>query len=166
MTKAWIKESGSCGTTEMLNILVEKKPALSFGKYIAMYTDRFESGKTDAIDNEILLNDLLEARFFTEKRELLITRGGIGEEFMWRYIDDQEKPSDSYSTYITYQMIDIDGDNSYKSDDGFFSILSSVKGRYLLPIDNEKRIKIVTYVDYDENGMAFASDNRVCGFVM
>ena len=39
-------------------------------------------------------------------------------------------------------------------------------GKYVLPIgETEDSSKIITYIAYDESGMAKAADYRVCGFV-
>ena len=180
MNREWIRKCGNSNSGQLHSAIDSIIEELNTGKYFAMYTDRFESGNVSKgcdLDPEYLL----EARLFDDNRELLVTRGSIGEDFNWRYIADEEKyddhgvihkyaddPSDEliWSAYASYQAIDMDpAESRMDPESGSMSILSTVKGRYSLPIDEEKRIKIVTYVKYDSNGMAYVCDNRVCGFV-
>ncbi len=164
MSKQWIKEKGF-GSIDSLNAFIsEKKDTLIGMKYIAMYPDSFKSG---IYGEAFLLDELLEARIFNEDRELLISRNCIGEDFSWRIASEKDCDASEKFYYEQYQLIDINAEKSKEipSDDRM-DILSTVGGKYSLPITkDQKRIRIITYVDYDENGMAYAADNRICGFV-
>jgi len=164
MSKEWIKESGTCQGSELGTVINRMVKEIDNGLYIAMYTDRFESGK---IKDECRFEDkyALEIRIFNEDKEVLLSRSSISEDFIWRYIsDDKNLSNESY--YVRYHVIDM---NEPLSKDylknGNLSITSTGGGHYSLPItEGTKRIKMITYIDYDENGMAYAADNRVCGF--
>ncbi len=164
MSKEWIKEKGY-GPLDSLNAFIsEKKDILTGMKYIAMYPDSFKSG---IFGNNFCIDELLEARIFDEEKEFLIYRSSLGEEFAWRIASEKGCVASDKFYYEQYQMIDINAEKSGAvTDNGCIDILSTVGGRYSLPIaSDDKRIKIITYVDYDENGMAYAADNRICGFV-
>lgn len=164
MSKEWIKEKGFGPLDKLTEYMTGKKSTLEGMKYIAMYPDSFKSG---VYGEGIGLDELLEARIFNEDRELLISRSGIGEDFSWRIASEKGYSGPDKFFYERYQLIDINAEKSTeKVEDGCMSIVSTVGGKYSLPITGtEKRIKIITYVDYDENGMAYAADNRICGFV-
>lgn len=164
MAKDWIKCEGLCPEQDLeikcREIIDDSNEYL----YLAMYTDRFDSGKYCG-STEIAADSLLEIRIFDDNRELLFLRKSLSENFCWRYIvHDETIPSESY--YLRYYLIDKNETESrQRLDNGNLSILSTVGGRYSLPVsETEKRIKVMTYVDYDDNGMAYAADNRVCGF--
>ena len=162
MPKKWIEENGTGSTEELKTYLIDKNESLKGYTFIAMYTDSFVSGK---YEGDMNLEFLLEARIFCESTELYISRSSIGEDFAWR--SASEKNCDNSDYYEQYQIIDINSEKSYKDEaHGKMNIISTVGGRYELPInDGQTRIRIISYVDYDENGMAFVADNRVCGFV-
>ena len=164
MSKEWIKESGTCQGSDLDTIISSIIKEIDNGLYIAMYTDRFESGK---ITDDCRFEDkyVLEIRIFNKDKEILLSRGSISEDFIWRYISN-DKTLDDESYYARYHVIDMNEPLSKDYlDNGNLSIISTGGGRYSLPVtEGTKKIKIITYIDYDENGMAYAADNRVCGF--
>ncbi len=164
MSREWIIENGQGPAGNLDSYLSEKKETFSGMKYIAMYPDSFRSG---IYGDGLKLEDLLEARIFNDEMELWITRNSIGEDFSWRIASEKDCRADAGAYYEQYQLIDMDTKLSGKPlDDGCIEIISTVGGKYALPIAaGQKRIKIITYVDYDENGMAYAADNRICCFI-
>ena len=164
MAKTWIKDDGRCSEQELERKCKEIIDGSEQYLYIALYSDRFDSGRYDSASGTNG-ERLLEIRIFNENRELLFSRNSISEEFRWRFIvHDDSISQESY--YTRYYLIDKNENESRnKLENGNLSILSTVGGRYSLPIsEKEKRIKVITYVDYDDNGMAYAADYRVCGF--
>ncbi len=164
MSKEWIKESGTCKENELETVIRRISKEIDTGLYVAMYTDRFESGK---FTDELRLEGkyALEIRIFNGDKELLLSRCSISEDFSWRFISE-DKTLDAESYYVRYHVIDKNEPLSKDYlENGNLSITSTGGGHYSLPVtDGTKRIKIITYIDYDESGMAYAADNRVCGF--
>ncbi|MCR5670306.1 MAG: hypothetical protein K6G10_04810 [Butyrivibrio sp.] len=146
MSKPWIKEKGSGPSSEIDKYMSESKDKLNGMTFFAMYPDEFKMG---IYDGNLSTEDLLEARIFDDDKELLITRNCIGEDFFWRLASEKKPniPEDMY--YVRFQKID----------------RSMFKGRDVPEISKAQQAKIVTFVDYDENGMAYAADNRVCGLL-
>lgn len=164
MSKEWIKESGA-GPKEALKTFMDgKSDSLADMTYIAMYPDSFCSGR---YNGGLKLDTLLEARIFNDNMELLVSRNSIKEDFSWRIASEQGTEGSDKYCFEQYQIIDINAEKSGEPmEDGCINIMSTVGGQYRLPITmDQKRIKIITYVDYDKNGMAYVADDRICSFV-
>ena len=162
MHNGWIKH-GNWTETE----LCEKIRNYDYKYFIAFHTDRFLSGyvNVETLDR-IEWKKLLEIRLFSEKGELLARRTMVGGNhlFQWRIASEEGLADDEY--IIRYQTLDIDSDYIEKGEFGNLKLMSTGGGRYELPIDeNMKSIKVISYVDYEEDGMAFIYDDRLAGFV-
>lgn len=146
----WIKESGNLKLDELKN----KLNAYSNVQYIAMFTDRFEA------DNGIpnIDDKLLELRLFNEVNELHAFRSNIGNDFFYRVSDDTGL--DEMDFIVNYQKLDIN--NNEKKG---YNLMTTVGGRYSLPVDEENYAKVIDYIEYDSDGMAMVADYRIAGFV-
>lgn len=129
------------------------------GYAVLMYTDKF-----DVVEYPCEIKDedkLLEIRIFNKVCEYRMLRGSVGEEFSYRYLDDNEK-----EYFEDYQRLDIDATKG--KNDG--KVYATGGGQYSLPIDlalegNDLFIKIHSYVKYDDNGLAYIDDWRLVDFV-
>lgn len=146
----WVRESGSLKLDELKN----KLNAYSNVQYIAMFTDRFEA------DNGIPNVDdtLLELRLFNDTFELHVFRSDIGSDFFYRVSDDTGL--DDMDFIVNYQKLDI---NSKQEKD--HNLMTTVGGKYTLPINDENYAKVIDYIEYDNDGMAMVADYRIAGFV-
>lgn len=103
------------------------------------------------------IEHLLEIRVFSESAELHALRGSMGKPFSWRFIRD-DKTRDDYddSTHDESHYLDIDANQTngtpYKTTTG---------GKYYLPKENLRKIRIRNYIDYDDEGMARIVDFRI-----
>lgn len=161
MSEKWIKDSGNV-SEQGLHELVSRYFDREY-YYLAGCTNEYCSGQDNLND---FINDkasaLLELRVFSRDRELLLSRSIIGHDFNWRITDDGALEQSDYIDYEHY--IDINTDKSVESDHGMY-ILSTVGGRYKLPVTkSENAVLIRAYISYDNNGMAKVTDHRVCGF--
>ncbi len=165
-----IAEYGTVSENE-LSAIVSK---LSGGNMLLMYTAGIvkcvEAG--DIPDAE----HLLEARIFNEDAEIRVLRTAMGKEFQWRLIDDKvfmaQLPEDgsyigSYDKRVFFPEPDKDYEEHYldidtKADapDGY-TYTSTGGGKYILPIKNAEKIRIRSYIDYDDNGIANIIDFRI-----
>lgn len=165
----WIKDSGTI-KSDLVNEIV-KKINVKNAKYIAMMTDKFTSGTNLSEDIFNGIKDrLLEIRVFCEEYELLITRGYLGEDFTWRIAADYYEENGQKKTVDNFieeeHFIDINEEYSgEKLENGNLGIMSIVGGRYELPIESERKVKIRNYFTYDENGIAKVVDFRICSFI-
>ncbi|MBR2283908.1 MAG: hypothetical protein IJ874_05750 [Ruminococcus sp.] len=135
----------------------------------AVYTDRFCCGKEPVDD----FSHLLELRIFTEKSELKMSRFDISGEFIWRYIDDDrfrerldaEKAQDEFlsdfgsRTFREIQYLDIDRPATDRDPDGLYHTTGG--GTFSLPVRNAERIELLSYLDYDDNGILSVNDMRI-----
>lgn len=144
----WIFEKGRCNPNELIDIAI--KYCSDNTKYLALYIEKPEIGiaTTDAI-REIKLDNLMELRIFSLDKEFMATRSMYGENFGWRVTSDKGLSKEE-DFIVRDQLIDV---NKVKS------IINS---------DDIKifdKAKIVSYLVYDEFGIAKVADNRICGFV-
>ncbi len=185
MKELWIEKSGLCSEDEIVGLLSAEAAPNSF--YLAGLTDQYVSGYAKIEEFERLeLWKLLDIRVFSEERELFATRSMLGQEFAYRIASDEalqknynerlkedlgvvplpETPEANY--LIRYQYIDINELMSQEEADeqGSRPLMTTVGGSYRLPITKGiNMVKLMTYLTYDENGMAKITDNRLCGFV-
>lgn len=147
----WVRESGSIKLDELKN----KLNAYSNVQYIAMFTDRFEA------DNGIPNVDdtLLELRLFNETFELHVFRSDIGSDFFYRVSDDTGL--DDIDFIVNYQKLDINDDIRKNNN----ILMTTVGGKYNLPVNDEKYVKVIDYIEFDSDGMAMVTDYRIAGFV-
>ena len=146
----WIAEKGKCSQEDLIATAVEY--CAEDAIYIAMHIDRPEIGQavSDRV-SQISVDNLMELRIFNSDWELFATRSRCGEEFKWRVTSDKELETQDY--IVRYQAIDLN------------KVKSMRNGNELQISDQVKRAKVMSYIAYDEFGMAKAVDNRVCGFV-
>lgn len=180
MEKIWIDKMGTCEETE---IQIQLEPYEKFARpFIAMYTDHFSAGNYDDIGKLEDVTKLLELRVFCEEEELLFRRSRIGNVFQWRLASDQARTNnfaigkkekkcglpeeEDMTFYIRNQILDINQKLSFQESLGETPMLYTTGGgRYTLPIGMEHNVvKVMSYLLYDENGMATVSDFRLCGF--
>ena len=104
---------------------------------------------------------LLEIRLFSAVAELHAVRDAMGKPFSWRYlVDDEADPDCTRLTINEVQQLDID---QRKSDVSMGIYQSIGGGRYSLPVADAETIKVRSYVDFDEEGMARIVDCRIAG---
>ena len=164
MNYIWIEEQGCADAAQLSKKLLELCGENHL--YLAYFTDSFTSGNMSGIEMEKLSVDkLLEIRIFR-----------LGTDFKWRLASDQARtekfkelknteegkslpPKEEMTYLIQYHTLDIKKRLSENR------ILSTVGGIYNLPLkENESKVKVMTYLSYDEIGMAAAVDFRICGF--
>lgn len=166
MNKQW-NEQGECEEKDILKLIHTKK---DYPFFLAFHTDGFVSGRNNEDEIETIQPErLLELRVFGEKGELLVRRNMIGarQKFQYRTANEEALNKDGNQDYlVSYQALDIDQNKTKVISEGMRSLMTTGGGRYSLPInETENSIKIITYVDYDEDGMAFIYDHRLAGFV-
>lgn len=133
----------------------------------AMHSDHFFCGLSLDID----IPHLMEMRIFNDDSELKICRYSLGNQFRWRYINDNdfrnwlsEEKDDFLSDFnnMTFDEVSyldiVEKSGAEKSDTEY---CTTGGGKYNLPVKKAERIKIRNYLDYDENGIAFISDFRI-----
>ena len=161
MHKEWTNQ-GNCPELE----LYDKIKCYDYAYYIAFQTDRFLSGSANIASlDRIEWEKLLEIRLFSEKGELLARRTMIGENhpFQWRIASEEGLNDDEYM--VRYQTLDIDSNFTELGAFGNLKLMTTGGGRYELPIDeNMKSVKVISYISYGDDGMAFIYDDRFVGF--
>lgn len=162
---AWVRKQGTAdGNT--LRALIPEGDGFVF---LAFQTDGFESGfaSADALDR-IAAERLLELRVFDDKEEFLAVRTRIGADSAFHWRTASECGLDENRDYIVrYQTLDINTEKSSRISDanGMRALMSTVGGSYTLPIDGTSdSIRVIAYIEYDENGVAHAVDHRLGGF--
>ncbi len=136
---------------------------------LAYYVDSFEAG----VASQLLplsaerLSRLLELRVFNSECELWLHRSRIGSPFSWR-VASEEFDAATRHCIETRQLLDL-GENVEQAahfDASGRRILHTVSGHaYALPIGAEDRyVRLINYLTYDENGVANAVDYRLAGF--
>lgn len=166
MNKQW-NEQGECEEKDILKLINTKK---DYPFFLAFHTDGFVSGRNNETEIQTIQPErLLELRVFGEKGELLVQRNMIGarQKFQYRTANEEALNKGGNQDYlVSYQTLDIDQKKTKVINEGMRSLMTTGGGRYSLPInETEYSIKIITYVDYDEDGMAFIYDHRLAGFV-
>lgn len=162
MNKKW-KRQGICEEQELQEILFED----SCNYFVAYQTDKFISGRnTSAALSQIDSKKLLEIRLFSEIKEILVRRTMIGAKhrFQWREASEEGLLNDEYVE--RYQTLDIDKTKTCPGLNGNLQLMTTGGGKYELPIDkNYNSIRVISYIGYDESGMAYIYDDRLAGFV-
>jgi len=159
----WIQKEGSCDAAMLNQVISEELAAYDY--VMLLYIDAFECIKREDL-RQVDVKRLLEMRAFSEAKEFYAYRGGIGEGFEWRIaISDGLAEHEDY--LIQYHFIDINEKkiDGHCTSDGNPIFYTTVGGQYSLPIDvDKKRVRIMEYITYDDNGMARIADARICGF--
>ena len=171
----WMEHAGTCDETTLADVVAPFRDASYTA--LAWFTDRFQGVRGDALDALTASADtLLELRVFRDERELWVHRSCIGDAFQWRIADDNileenvnrlpEAPffreKDSYRIR-SFQMLDIK--EAKRTESGLCQILTTVGGRYALPMDERSRfIEVVSYLRYAPDGVANVADYRLAGF--
>lgn len=163
----WVKERGQIGEA---GILTEVRQRLSTtALFLAYSTDSFLAGH--ATEEELCTlkpENLLELRVFSETWEVCYRRSYVGENFQWRLASEEDIPKDSY--LVQYQTLDINwnktqAEGNFIDPNGNRVLYTTVGGKYRLPIGLEEDCtQVISYIAYDENGMAKIVDYRLCGF--
>ncbi len=164
--KPWIKE---CGESSLEQIQAKAYEFLKNAPKAVLLAACTDSYQGEALESgEVTLPEqLLELRLFTESAELWAHRTTTAHPFAWRIADDDTLKSSvrDRSGYFAdpghYQIPSVQ-----KLDiDTTFDRLRTTGGRYYtIPITDENAVRLIQYVDYDENGNAHAVDFRVAGF--
>lgn len=168
MERKWIKRYGECMHTEILSI-IEESDIPKGCYYLAGYTNRYDSGIiTEHSWSTEEFKYLLELRIFCGKQELLFLRSSIGAKLQWRLTDDESLDDTDYID--SEQYIDINVEKSLgsmaKDRQDVVQLFTTVGGSYYLPLkEGENAVAVRAYIAYDDNGMAYVADHRLCGFV-
>ena len=139
---------------------------------LAYFTNAFQAGRANCMlaNAAFSMDKLLELRVFNETQELWMHRSVLGSPFSWRLADDAGIPTEKRETccFETRQLIDLgespDKEPSY--DGAGLRILQTEAGRsFKLPITKAERfVRLINYVSYDNDGVAYAADYRLAGF--
>lgn len=148
----YIKAPGKIKADE-INALIAAK--ISGGNMILMYTDRFVCAPQAEITD---IPHLLEARIFTDTAELKIMRPTMDCEFSYRLIDDTDLSPEHYIDED--QFLDIDEKKSSGTD-----YVTTGGGKYTLPIEKARKIRIRNYLTYDDQGIAQITDFRAVKYL-
>lgn len=177
----WKDNNGICKETEITEKIISLKTD-DYGSrvcFVAFLTDKFLAGKAEAvnlsdvnIESWIDIEKLLEIRIFGEKAEWMARRSmaNRGELFQWRLASEDGMEEDEFC--IRSQTLDIDDSGKVQEQEsavylsgGNHKLMTTGGGKYHLPIkEGENAIKVVSYIEYDEDGMAYVYDNRLAGF--
>ena len=147
----WIKQHGVIEEDEIINQMMKYEGKEN--SFLAYSTDSFYAGKVEKEQLEQLKKEnLLEVRIFSETEETCFQRSSIGKMFQWRTASENGLEKTDY--LVQYQTLDL---NKKRMEE---------EGNLKDPFgETEDSSKIITYIAYDESGMAKAADYRVCGFV-
>lgn len=180
----WISKSGfseeSC-LSEVVSSYMRGNSVAEPCYFMALYTDKFICAKIDRLSDALAdVEWLLELRVFDEERELWAHRSMLGQPFSWRVADDkvlefetskQQGPFfDEPESYRieSCQKLDIDDKDRHEApgDPQYGGKLLRSTGRsvYELPINDENAIRLVSYIRYDDNGIANVVDYRLKEF--
>jgi hypothetical protein len=181
MADRWIRSSGNCNedglSGEVMSLNID-----TFGSrvcFVAFLTDRFLAGEAETLNFEdvsietwIDTTKLLEIRIFGEKAEWLARRSIANKkvDFQWRLASEYGMVKDEFCERT--QTLDIDESEEVQGQEsavylpeGNRGLMTTGGGKYQLPIKNgENAIKVISYIEYDEDGMAYVYDNRLVGF--
>ena len=157
------KKSGTCTESQLIDCIADK----SYKSFVAYQTDCFISGhNTDENLGRIEVKKLLEIRLFNEKEEVMARRTmiGINNPFQWRVANEDGLSKEDYIERL--QTLDIDTSCTQQGDNGNLCLTTTGGGKFELPIRKEHdSIKIISYIGYDDDGMAYIYDDRLAGFV-
>lgn len=161
MHKEW-KRQGICDESELLETIFEN----CFHYFTACQTDQFIAGRnTQEMLRRIDTSRLLEIRLFSEDQEVLARRTMIGakHKFQWRIASEEGLLDNEYVE--RYQTLDIDRTKINSGSNGNLQLMTTGGGKYELPVsETHDSIRIISYIGYDESGMAYIYDNRLAGF--
>lgn len=153
---------GICDESELLETIFEN----CYPYFVAYQTDRFIAGRnTLEILRQIDSSRLLEIRLFSEEQEVLARRTmiGAGHKFQWRIASEKGLLENEY--VVKYQTLDIDRTKINAGSNGNLQLMTTGGGKYELPVsETHDSIRVISYIDYDESGMAYIYDNRLAGF--
>lgn len=162
MNNRW-KEHGECGE----DLLVDAIYSEGYDYYFAFLTDQFLSGKAVYEElKKINAKKLLELRLVNRTQEALAVRTMIGADhpFQWRIASEEGLKSDEY--IVRYQTLDIDLNHTEKLENGTLKVMTTGGGIFELPeLSGRDTIRVISYVGYDQDGMAYIFDNRLAEFV-
>lgn len=162
MNNRW-KKQGECKEQDVIEIIKND----CFDYFVAYQTNKFLSGRFDSDKiNHIETDKLLEIRAFSDNQELLARRSmiGINHLFQWRIATEENIEDDEY--IVRLQTLDIDQTKTKEGKEGNLLLMTTGGGSYELPVDkNHDSIKVISYISYDECGMAYIYDDRLAGFV-
>ena len=138
---------------------------------IAYFADAFRADYADRMLEAVQsdLDKLLELRIFDETQELWLHRSHQEEAFSWRVASEaqmEEKERKRFS-FETRQLLDLgeSTDATPKFEHGLRVLRTEGGRRFLLPIKGTDRyVRIMNYVDYEEDGVANTADHRLIGF--
>ena len=188
MKEIWIKKRGTASEAE-LPALITSFCKVGEKTVCCFYTDHFQSALITTSQDphlEALLMDaplLLEMRLFDSVSELYLFRSAIGQPFSYRVADDrtlEENLQNEQDPFMRLtethrmeqiQLLDLDsGYPLYKQGSvdpyGCLLLRSTGGGKYSLPLSGrEDSIIVVSYIDYDDNGIATIGDSRWAGFI-
>lgn len=189
MKDYWISGEGELCEADLKSMVTEylKADTNESVPYIMMqYSDKFVCASIEKLRKldklNALLEDaawLLELRVFDAERELWAHRSMLGEVFSWRIaadgvIEDNLKSCEQRAFFKdaknymleTCQLLDKD-DKHLPEGEGEYGgklLRSTGRGVYELPIGGEDAVQLVSYIRYDDNGMANVVDYRLKGF--
>ena len=188
MKEIWIRESGEIQEDQVADTL-KAYCGENARDCCAYYTNRFQSSRVDgSVDERLdkLLVDcskLLEIRIFDADSELRLYRSMIGQDFSFRIADDQtlrDHLSSQSESFLQdekahrmeqIQVLDADTANyppwKNSETDAFGSRLlrTTGGGTYNLPIrDDQNAVIVISYIHYDNQGVASIADTRLAGF--
>ena len=163
----WISASGAGNDAPLEDFRGKKAYVLAY------FTDAFRAGWADRMlaEAESNMDKLLELRVFNDSRELWLHRSRLGAPFVWRLAAEEGIKPEEKEKYCfeTRQLLDLgegpDAEPTFDESDGL-RVLKTEAGRsFKLPIAKDERyVRILNYVAYDENGVANAADWRLMGF--
>jgi len=167
MRKIWPGDD-NCSEDLLKDLIldVDKIGKGAYEYFLAFHSDRFIAGKyiEKALEG-IDWTSLLEIRLFSAEQEMLARRTMSGKNnlFQWRVASEAGLSSTDYVSRI--QTLDIDSSYTQRGDNGNLQLMTTGGGKYELPIEEGMdSIKIISYIDYDAEGMAYFYDNRYAGF--
>lgn len=171
ITHPWILKCGEADETVLLQLIAGY---LEGGRAVLLAgcTDRYVAGVAENGSRpDFNPARLLELRLFREDSELWAHRSAVGSPFSWRIADDnalkdnvKDLTPGFFASADNYRVERVQRLDADPSASGAGSLMTLGGGRYSLPVTDEDTIRVVTYLDYDENGIARAVDVRMKGF--
>lgn len=164
---SWVKYEGSASAEELHDwvecFLLSRPDGGSGCRCIAFFTDRCAGARGEYIPE--LLSDartLLELRLFDEQGELWCHRSMLGQRFACRWAEDAGVEEEYMLSSAQY--MDIAGELG-AGGRGCVRLRSTAGSHFELPIDSgDRRVRLVSYVAYDEQNRAHIADYRIAGF--